>query len=315
MLANATKRRLALPPSRLYTAEHDFTATIVLMTVQFASGIARGLLLVAIMLFCTGGTGKAGEREQRLAERLRESVAQGEPVNLATDAGDFLALHEAALGALPRHALLLVHNMGGHPDWPEVIAPLRTGVSTPGWGTLSLQMPLLPPQSLADDYGRTVTEAVKRIASGLAFLREQDYSCIVLAGYGFGAAQALAYLARHQDADGLITVGILARDFLQPSLDVPSLLKRIRVPVLDMYGERDFPKVIEQAHDRRTAVPDSETSDYKQRVIDGADHYFTDHERELVDTVVEWLQTTYDGRYCGNKLDEKNKREPGTQGD
>ena len=315
MLANVTKLRLVVSTSRLYTAEHDFTATIALMSGQLADSTARVLLLAVIMLLCTGAGDAAGERERRLAERLRETVAQGEPVSLATDAGDFLALHDAALGALPRHALLLVHNMGGHPDWPEVIAPLRTGISSPGWGTLSLQMPLLPPQSLADDYGRTVAEAVKRIASGIAFLRERDYSCVVLAGYGFGAAQALAYLARHQDADGLVAVGILARDFLQPSLDVPSLLKRIRVPVLDIYGEHDFPKVIEQAHDRRTVLPDSEMVAYEQRVIDGADPYFTDHERELVDAVVEWLQTTYDGRYCGNKLDDNNNRVPASQDD
>lgn len=287
------------------------------MSHQYAGGVARGLLLAAITLLCTGaGAGDgAGEREQRLAERLRESVTQGEPVNLSTEAGEFLALHDAALGALPRHALLLVHSMGGHPDWPEVIAPLRTGVTAPAWGTLSLQMPLLPPQSLADDYGGTVAAAVERIASGVAFLRQQDYSCIVLAGYGFGASQALAYLARHQNADGLVTVGILARDFLQPSLDLPSLLKRVRVPVLDIYGQHDFPKVIEQAHERRTAVSDTEAVSFEQRVIAGADHYFTDHGRQLVATVVEWLKTTYDGRYCGNQLEDNNKHEPEPQDD
>ena len=283
------------------------------MAGSHAGSITRRMLLAASLLLCIGAGD--GEREQQLAEQLRESVAQGEPVNLSTETGEFLALHDAAIGALPRQALLLVHNMGGHPDWPEVIAPLRTGVKAPAWGTLSLQMPLLPPASLADDYGGTVAEAVQRIASGVAFLREHDYSCVVLAGYGFGASQALVYLARHQAADGLVLVGILARDFLQPSLDVPSLLQRTHVPVLDIYGQHDFPRVIDQAHDRRTAVAAIEAVNYEQRVIEGADHYFTDHNRQLVDSVVEWLKTTYDDRYCGNKLENSHKREPEPQGD
>ncbi len=84
MLANAMKLRLVVPTGRLYTAEHDFTATIALMSGQLAGSSARGLLLAAIMLFCTGAGGDAGERERRLAERLREAVAQGASVNLAT---------------------------------------------------------------------------------------------------------------------------------------------------------------------------------------------------------------------------------------
>lgn len=261
--------------------------------------LGRLLLAVAVLLGCGGAGNSSGhEREQMLAERLIESVETGEPVWLQADNRDFLALHHAALGALPRQAILLIHNMGGHPDWPEVIAPLRRDLPDRGWSTLSLQMPLLAPRALADDYGRTMREAVHRIESGVEFLRAQGYSCVVLAGYGFGASQALAWLAEHGQADGLITIGILAREFLQPAVDLPSLLARVEIPVLDIYGRNDFPEVVNRAHERRIAVTGQEDSIYEQRVIDGADHYFTDREQQLLGVVAEWLEVTFGDRPC-----------------
>ena len=199
-----------------------------LMPGRVHRGLCRLLLAAAAVAGCTGAD---AAREQQLAERLMETVQVGEPVWLRADGRDFLTLHHAALGALPRHAVLLIHNMGGHPDWPEVIAPLRRNLPARGWSTLSLQMPLLAPRALADDYGRTLRAAVRRIESGVEFLREQNYSCIVLAGYSFGASQALAYLSDHgEEADGLIIIGILAREFLQPAIDLPIFLKSSTVP-------------------------------------------------------------------------------------
>ncbi len=288
-----------MPEGRLYTATDGMSAEKALMPSRSSGPVRRWLLLAGgSLLFCTAAGDGGDKREQQLADRLVTRIEQGEPVRLEADGREFLALHQPVFGALPRHAVLLVHNMGGHPDWPEVVSPLRTGLPEAGWSTLSLQMPLLAPRALADDYGRTVNEAVRRIASGVGFLRRQGYACVVLAGYGFGASEALAYLAQQEDADGLITVSVLAREFLQPSIDLPSLLARIRMPVLDIYGREDFPEVIEQAHDRRTAVKNNGTAEYEQRVIDGADHYFTDRDRQLVDTVVAWLDATYSDRRC-----------------
>ena len=273
-------------------------ATVLIPSRADSRCLCRLLLAIAVVLGCAGADG--GEaREQRLAERLIATVETGEPVQLRTDRGEFLALHDAALGALPRHAVVLVHNMGGHPDWPEVIEPLRTSLPDRGWSTLSLQMPLLASQALADDYGRTIRAAVHRIESGVEFLREQQYSCIVLIGYSFGASQALAYLAKGGAADGLVTIGILAREFLQPAVDLPSLLGRVDIPVLDIYGRNDFPEVVNRAHDRRNAVSGQDKRYYEQRVIDGADHYFTEREQQLIDVVEAWLDTTFSERPCG----------------
>lgn len=257
----------------------------------------RFMAAALILIFCNSAGSADAKREAQLAERLIGRIQAGEPVWLQ-GSDKFLALHHAALGALPRRAVLLVHNMGGHPDWPEVIAPLRQRLPDRNWGTLSLQMPLLAPRALADDYGRTLPAASRRIRAGIEFLREHNYACVVLLGYGFGASQALAYLAERDGADGLITVGVLAREFLQPAIDVPNLLARLDIPVLDVYGRLDFPEVSDKAHDRRMAVLESGTGSYDQRIIEGADHYFTGQQQQLVKVITEWLNTTYGEHAC-----------------
>ncbi|MCS3902113.1 pimeloyl-ACP methyl ester carboxylesterase [Methylohalomonas lacus] len=262
------------------------------------------LFVLACSLLQAPGGFAASEREQQLAERLAAQTGSGEQVWLTAGDEPFLALHNAVLGALPRRAVLLVHNMGGHADWPEVIAPLRRGLTELGWSTLSLQMPLLAAGALADDYGRTLPAAGRRIDSGIDYLRDQGYGQVVLLGYGFGASQALAYLAENDTADGLILVGILAREFLQPAPDLPELLGRLDQPVLDVYGRNDFPEVIERAQARRRAA----TGAYSQRAVAGADHYFTGREQRLLAVLGNWLNetfavagdTSYDGQADGS---------------
>lgn len=256
------------------------------------------LMLGLVLLFCSGAGSSGAERERQLAARLVETVEEGEPLWLQASGHEFLSLHNAAMGALPRQAVLLIHNMGGHPDWPEVIAPLRMQLPEHGWGTLSLQMPLLASRALADDYGRTVAEAGRRISAGVSYLREQNYACIVLAGYGFGATEALAYLAEQGDADGLITISVLAREFLQPALDVTALLTAIDIPVLDIYGRQDFHEVINGAQARKMVALEAEIRAYDQYVIEGADHYFTGQQQRLVAVVQEWLDATYGDHGC-----------------
>lgn len=256
-------------------------------------GLPIHFLVFSLIVVSYPGTLPASEREQKLAERLSENVATGVPVWLQANGEKFLGLHNAALGELPRQAVLLVHNMGGHADWPEVIAPLRTSLPDHGWSTLSLQMPLLAPGALADDYGSTVASSGRRIRAGIEYLRKQGYSRIVVLGYGFGASQALASLAGEEYADGLIMISILAREFLQPAMDLPSLLTKLEIPVLDVYGRNDFPEVVDKANVRRRAVSGTGPAAMTQQVIAGTDHYFTGREQRLIEVVSGWLQKTF----------------------
>jgi hypothetical protein len=82
-------------------------------------------------------------REQRLAEQSVDAILDGEPVYLTTsDNTRFLAI-EMGADAEPQHgAATILHDRGMHPDWSQIAAPLRNGLPSHGWSTLSLQMPV-----------------------------------------------------------------------------------------------------------------------------------------------------------------------------
>lgn len=258
--------------------------------------LTRCLCLGLGALLSLSAAGDSRTREQQLAEMLVSRLENGSPVWLETDDHEFLGLHKADFGGLPRRAVLLIHNMGGHPDWPEVIAPLRRRLPEHGWGTLSLQMPLLPAGALVDDYGETVPEAQRRIAAGVEYLRSEDYSLIVIVGYGFGAVEALVYQAEYGAVDGVISISVLARAFLDPVIDLADLLGRIEVPLLDLYGGNDLPEVMRKAEDRRAVAADVGHGDFEQQVVAGADHYFTGHDARLVESVQIWLNSHFGDR-------------------
>lgn len=251
--------------------------------------LARGLLVTLIYLQGTSIAVADRDHEQYMAERVLENLQHGQPIWLSDNRHDFLALYQPVFGVRPKQAVLLVHGMGGHPDWPEVIQPLRTRLPGRGWSTLSLQMPVLAPSESFDEYGATIPETIRRIAAGIEYLRKRDYASVFIIGYSYGAVGALSYLVEKPDADGLVTIGVLAREFLQPQIDVTALLSRISLPVLDVYGGRDFPEVIRKAQDRRHAARSHGNTDFRQAVVEGADHYFTGQEDTLLRIIVDWL--------------------------
>jgi pimeloyl-ACP methyl ester carboxylesterase len=256
--------------------------------------LTRGGLFMTLMLcglFWTGTAMAEAAHERVLATRILENLEHGQPVRLQDNQHEFLALYHPVYGSRLRSAVLLVHGMGSHPDWPEVIQPLRIRLPGRGLSTLSLQMPVLPVSTPADEYGVTMPEAIRRIAAGVKFLRSRDYASVFIIGYSFGAATALNYLAEQPDVDveGLVTISILAREYLQPPLDLTVLFSRVDLPVLDIYGGRDFPEVIRLAQDRRQAARSGGNSEFRQAVVEGADHYYTGQEEMLVKIITDWL--------------------------
>ncbi|GIT24635.1 MAG: hypothetical protein CM1200mP41_06790 [Gammaproteobacteria bacterium] len=91
------------------------------------------------------------EKEGRWAEEVVDQLFDGEPVWLLTDSVRFLGLHvvpESGHGG----GLLILHGRGVHPDWPQVVNPLRVALAEAGWHTLSLQLPVLANGVPGPDY-------------------------------------------------------------------------------------------------------------------------------------------------------------------
>jgi alpha/beta superfamily hydrolase len=76
-----------------------------------------------------------------------------------------------------------------------------------------------------------------------------------------------------------ISIGVGSGEFTEPG--------KLRLPVLDIYGERDFPQVLQQADARAAVLKTLKGS--AQIEVAGADHFFAGHEGELVKQVRQYL--------------------------
>lgn len=246
-------------------------------------------LLHALLALTLAFPALAGDqaREQAFADEIVDFLVVGDPVWLEADGQRFLGLYTET--GEPGDAVLLMHGRGVHPNWPQVIFPLRDGLPAAGWATLSIQMPIAGREAPMDDYLDLLPEVPGRIDAALAWLREQGHERIVLVGHSLGAAMGAHYLAEAPDADvaGFAVIGLSPFD--EPQLRIMEVLERIEAPLLDVYGGADFEAVRDSAAERAAAA--SNTARFEQIEVADADHYFTDHAPELQDTVRQWLDT------------------------
>ena len=235
------------------------------------------------------------EREHRLEAEIIDAILDGEPVRLDADGHSFLGIHTEAGDGGPRKAVIVLHGRGFHPDWPEVAAPLRTVLPEHGWDTLSLQMPVLGKSAKYYDYVPIFPAALPRIRAGIELLRARGARTIVLAAHSCSVHMAMAFVRRDGDTgfDGFIGIGMGATDYRQPMRE-PFPLASMSVPVLDLFGDEDYPAVLREAPARLAAIRAAGNPRSAQRIIPGAGHFFRDMDDELVDAVAEWLATLHD---------------------
>lgn len=258
----------------------------------------KGLFLLACgLLLTTAAASAAGDRarEQRWADQIVDMLIDGEAVWLGPEDAQFLAIHTPDLTGEPKGAVILLHGMGAHPDWQEVIHPLRVRLPEHGWATLSVQMPVLPNDATPADYAPLVPEAAPRLRAALAWLEERTEGPVFIAAHSLGAIMAAAGLAGDTglQPDGLVLIGMGgSRD--DPHLDSLAYLEQLSLPVLDLFGSRDLDSVLAGREARARAARRVGNDAYRQVEVTGANHFFTGLEDTLVRRVRGWLETTSD---------------------
>lgn len=229
-------------------------------------------------------------REQRMASEIRDAIMDGEVISLNDGTQDFMGILTTAEQA--RGAVIILHGRGYHPDWEDVANPLRIGLVAKGWTTLSLQMPVLGKEAKYYDYVPLFANADKRIDAGIAFLKQKGISPIVLVAHSCGAHMAMNWVNTKGDSDiaAYVGLGMGATDLGQDMIQAFPLDK-MKVPVLDVYGEKEYPQVINTATERQSLMQKAGNPHSKQMVLPEADHYFKEKGEELNAVVANWLNS------------------------
>ncbi len=231
------------------------------------------------------------QKELRMKNQTIDYIMDGEAVMLKAGSHEFLSIYTEADTQPARGAVIIMHGRGYHPDWPELVNPLRVGLTEHGWNTLSIQVPVLDNEASFYDYLDIVPEAFPRIDSAVEFLQQNTIQNIVLLAHSCGVHMAVPWLQKNpgKGVDAFIGVGMGSTDIGQP-MPEEFPLEQIKIPILDIRGEEDYPAVIRHAPRRWARIQKAGNPHSQQRVVEKSDHYFTARGDALLAEVIDWLK-------------------------
>lgn len=178
--------------------------------------------------------------EKNAANEIKQLSFQGE---------NFLTLYRPAQSNDPQGCIVLLHGNNEHPDWPNVINPVRTQLTQNSWCTLSIEVPdnktkealsvTQPPQNdEAEKEDETLPNeetVFGRITASIAFANEEGINNISLLGYGTGATYAIKYSASTKLEGGALILISASMPNQLPYFPYSELLKESLQPTLDYY--------------------------------------------------------------------------------
>ena len=161
-----------------------------------------------------------------------------------------------------------------------MIGTLRTELADRGFATLSIQMPVLAADAQSGAYQPTFPEAAERIAQAVDFLKAKGYTQLAIVSHSMGSRMSHLYLSGEPDAavKSWASLGLQQDDY-----------DRLKLPILDLYGDNDLPPVLMGAAKRKQSLVASHS---RQVMIHRADHFYTGHEEEMVEAVTVFLNDT-----------------------
>jgi len=242
--------------------------------------LIRTMVWICALSACAAIAAPDYAREKRWADEITPTLVVGDPVYIAQRGGHkFLALYAEAKN--PRAAVIVVHGLGIHPDW-ALIGALRSELPDAGYTTLSVQMPVLAADAKGEDYSALFGDAAERLSAAVAFLKSKGHARIALVSHSMGSRMSNHFLTANA-GHGIavwVAIGISSGEFVDATT--------FRLPVLDIYGERDFPQVLKNADTRAAQLAKLKGS--AQIEVPGSDHYFAGSEMELVRHVRRFLE-------------------------
>jgi pimeloyl-ACP methyl ester carboxylesterase len=256
--------------------------------------VARLLLGWMLAVLAVPGLAQDYAREKRWADEIVPAVVVGDPLWLELKGGTkFLSLLAEVKGA--KVAIVLAHGVGVHPDH-GVIGVLRSKLHDLGYTTLSVQMPVAKSEgaTVDDYYPGLFPQAGERIATAARHLQSKGYQRLVLVSHSMGAWMSNVYLMETPDPPfaAWVSMGLTGRFWGASLISIPWLniewgAGKLKLPILDVYGEKDLAPTLAGVKQRANALDHIPRSE--QAMIAGADHHYTGKENELADTLHRYI--------------------------
>ncbi|SFV89016.1 hypothetical protein MNB_SUP05-SYMBIONT-5-355 [hydrothermal vent metagenome] len=237
------------------------------------------LILLLISNFSFAKTTPYYAKEVRWAAQVEGALMDGEVVWLSVNGHKFMSLYTASETKTKKTAVV-IHGLGVHPDWGQVVQPLRVALAERGINTLSVQMPVLANDADVHQYLPLLNDADQRIRSAVNYIKSQNLNSDYLIAHSLGGVMSAHYLNnKPQPFKKFVAIGM-------PDLAV-KYLSKINIPVLDLYGTEDIKPVLNSVKERAKAF--SNNKNYTQKKVD-ADHFFNDKNELLIREVSTWLK-------------------------
>ena len=242
------------------------------------------------MLLSPAGQASDLAKEKRWSEQIVDSLMTGEAISLEDGKNKFLALFAESTAVKNQGAMIVVHGIGVHPNWPDVILPIRSELPEHGWATLSIQMPILENDKTSNDYLPLLKEVNGRFDAAVQFLKKKGFKNIVIAAHSLGATMSNQYLTTKPDSTvrAYIAISMSNNPKVAEFNNVKKMSLIKTIPVLDIYGSQDLDSVLRFAKDRKLAGKKANTK-YQQVMIKGADHFYTSTHAPLIKIIRLWL--------------------------
>lgn len=291
--------------------------------------LKSGIFLIIWLFSSQSALAYDTEKEKYWEKEVRNKIQIGKVESLDANNHKFLAVFTPESSNFPQGAIILLHDYGGHLDWPRLINPLRTRLPDFGWSTLSLQMPIPKDSTPATEYEPLFKEASKRIEAGVIFLQAKGIRNIVLVGHGLGASMGAYHLSTNAKTGIQAYIGIsMGLLDTKPELGILQMMEKIRIPILDIFGLNDRPEVTLSAPNRirsakrgatlafknqdikmlsqsiRANRPGTDSAgfvSFRQIKINGADHFFSQQEDLLIKRIRGWLKRHAQARKAKKK--------------
>ncbi len=256
--------------------------------------------LLLVFLLATSAAGAENlAREQVIASELIERIGEQEVVWLRSNGTNFLALSVKTSAAEEQGGIILLHDIDAHPDWPEIISPLRNGLPEKGWSTLSIQLPLRSRdvEPNARNQQKIIDLAQARIAAAVDYFTHAGIYNIAFIGHGLGASAISRFLShglpQHHAVyiKAFIAIRFRAHEQLLTAYLPQALLKsKVPLPIFELLGTRESPTVQQQAEQREIAATQARHPHYRQTMLNSANNNFWRADALLLSRISGWLK-------------------------